>query len=112
MRTTYSRAKLGPQGYPFDDDPPKGLAALLRDPRDMLHEPESAKVLGAAKRAASNRTAGQWRRFKRNLLIYGGYQKLGFTQRQLADVFGLPRSRISSIIAECREFESARGTSA
>lgn len=47
----------------------------------------------------------QWR-FRRNLVIYVAYRN-GLSQRLLADVFDLPRSRISEIIKEFRRFEGS-----
>ncbi len=44
-------------------------------------------------------TVGKRWRFRRNLVIYVAF-KNGFSQRVLADVFDLPRSRISAIIKE------------
>lgn len=108
MAARYSRAAPGPQGYPFDDDPPPAMASTLVEPERMAHLPENRKVHGAAKPGKSKLTVGQQRRFKRDLLIYGGYKKLGFSQRQLAEVFDLPRSRIGTIIQACRDLEFER----
>ena len=44
-------------------------------------------------------TVGQRWRFRRNLVIAVAHRE-GFSQRMLADVFDLPRSRIAAIIAE------------
>jgi hypothetical protein len=49
-------------------------------------------------------SAGRRRRFRRNLVIYVAHRS-GFSQRALADVFGLPRSRIAEIIGELRRHE-------
>ena len=38
----------------------------------------------------------RWR-FRRNLVIYAAH-RAGFTQRDLADVFDLPQSQISTIV--------------
>jgi hypothetical protein len=40
--------------------------------------------------------AQEWR-FRRNLCIYAGHLQ-GFSQRMLADVFDLPRSRVAEIL--------------
>ena len=48
----------------------------------------------------------RWR-FQRNLVIYVAHRD-GLSQRLLADVFDLPRSRVSAIIKEFREYEADR----
>lgn len=45
----------------------------------------------------------RWK-FRRNLVIYLANRQ-GISQRLLADVFDLPRSRISAIIQEFRHYE-------
>jgi hypothetical protein len=45
----------------------------------------------------------RWK-FRRNVVIYVAHRN-GISQRVLADVFDLPRSRIASIITEFSEFE-------
>jgi uncharacterized protein YcaQ len=45
-------------------------------------------------------TPGQRWRFRRNLVIAHAAKSGVFSQRFLADVFDLPRSRIAAIIAE------------
>ena len=47
-----------------------------------------------------NASAGKRWRFRRNLVIYLSNRRLGFSQRFLADVFDLPRSRIAAIVGE------------
>jgi hypothetical protein len=47
----------------------------------------------------------RWR-FRRNLVIYLANRQ-GISQRLLADVFDLPRSRISAIVQEFRHYESS-----
>lgn len=49
-------------------------------------------------------SAGRRWRFRRNLVIYVAHRQ-GLSQRMLADVFDLPRSRIAEIIAEFRRFD-------
>jgi len=44
--------------------------------------------------------------FRRNLVIYLAHRQ-GVSQRLLADVFDLPRSRVSTIVQEFRRYESA-----
>lgn len=46
----------------------------------------------------------RWK-FRRNVVIYVAHRN-GFSQRVLADVFDLPRSRIASIIKEFSEWET------
>lgn len=46
-------------------------------------------------------TPGQAWRFRRNLVIAVAH-RAGLSQRLLADVFDLPRSRIAAIVAEVR----------
>lgn len=45
-------------------------------------------------------TLGQRWRLRRNLAIYDLWSTLHWSQRMLADVFDLPRSRIASILTE------------
>lgn len=45
-------------------------------------------------------SVGKRWRFRRNLVIYLSHRRLGFSQRFLADVFDLPRSRIAAIVGE------------
>ena len=52
----------------------------------------------------SRMTPGQRYRFRRNLVIYTSW-KSGFSQRYLADVFLLPRSRIAAIVKEIRQYD-------
>lgn len=52
-------------------------------------------------------SAGRRWRFRRNLVIYIAHRQ-GLSQRLLADVFDLPRSRIGAIIQEFRAYESSR----
>lgn len=49
-------------------------------------------------------SAGKRWRFRRNLVIYVAHRS-GLSQRLLADVFDLPRSRVSEIIREFRAYE-------
>lgn len=51
-----------------------------------------------------NASVGKQWRFRRNLVIYVAHRN-GLSQRMLADVFDLPRSRISEIIQEYRCYE-------
>ncbi len=52
-------------------------------------------------------SAGKRWRFRRNLVIYVAH-RCGLSQRLLADVFDLPRSRVSEIIKELRAYEEDR----
>jgi hypothetical protein len=45
-------------------------------------------------------TAGRRWRFRRDLVIYLAHRRNGLSQRFLADVFDLPRSRIAAILAK------------
>lgn len=47
-----------------------------------------------------NATVGRRWRFQRDLVIYLAHRRNGLSQRLLAEVFDLPRSRISTIIQE------------
>lgn len=47
-----------------------------------------------------NATVGRRWRFHRDLVIYLAHRRNGLSQRLLAEVFDLPRSRISTIIQD------------
>jgi len=49
-------------------------------------------------------SVGKRWRFRRNLVIYVAHRQ-GLSQRLLADVFDLPRSRIGAIIQEFRRLD-------
>ncbi|WZO98189.1 hypothetical protein EP7_005245 [Isosphaeraceae bacterium EP7] len=49
-------------------------------------------------------SVGKRWRFRRNLVIYVAHRS-GLSQRMLADVFDLPRSRIGAILEEMAKFE-------
>ncbi len=51
-----------------------------------------------------NASPGKRWRFRRNLVIFVAHRQ-GLSQRLLAEVFDLPRSRIAEIIAEFRQFD-------
>lgn len=51
-----------------------------------------------------NASVGKRWKFRRNVVIYVA-QRHGISQRVLADVFDLPRSRIASILKEFSAFE-------
>jgi hypothetical protein len=50
-----------------------------------------------------NASVGKRWRFRRNVVIYVAHRN-GISQRVLADVFDLPRSRIASIVKEFSEY--------
>lgn len=50
-------------------------------------------------------TAGRRWRFRRNLVIYLAHRRNGLSQRLLADVFDLPRSRIAAILKEFEHYD-------
>ncbi len=50
----------------------------------------------------------RWR-FRRDLVIYLAHRRNGLSQRLLADVFDLPRSRIGAIIQAFERFDPAAG---
>ena len=52
----------------------------------------------------ANASVGKRWRFRRNLVIYVAHRQ-GLSQRLLADVFDLPRSRIGTIIQEFRRLD-------
>ena len=81
--------------YPFDDDPtprswprPIGTFEGLADGAQH-HRPDAPPA----------RTEGQRRRARRNLCI-AICHRVGASQRMLAEVFDLPRSRIAEILQE------------
>ncbi len=51
-----------------------------------------------------NASVGKRWRFRRNVVIYAAHRQ-GISQRVLADVFDLPRSRIAAILKEISAFE-------
>lgn len=53
-------------------------------------------------------SAGKRWRFRRNLVIYVAHRQ-GLSQRLLAEVFDLPRSRIAEILDELRRNEGGGG---
>lgn len=53
-----------------------------------------------------NAGAGRRWRFRRNLVIYLAHRRNGLSQRLLADVFDLPRSRIAAIVKEFAGYET------
>jgi hypothetical protein len=55
-----------------------------------------------------NASRGQRRRFRRNLVIYVAH-RYGFSQRVLAEIFNLTRSRIHDILEEMRRYETLGG---
>ena len=55
----------------------------------------------------ANASAGRKWRFRRDLVIYLAYSRNGLSQRFLADVFDLPRSRIATIVRNFSRFESS-----
>jgi hypothetical protein len=58
-----------------------------------------------APRLPPNATPLKRWRFRRNLVICLAHRH-GISQRLLADVFDLPRSRVSAIVQEFRNYES------
>lgn len=54
----------------------------------------------------ANASPGRRWRFRRDLVIYLAHRRNGLSQRFLADVFDLPRSRIAAIIQEFRKYEA------
>lgn len=94
------------------DDPRKRLSVGYRgdvakwamdsqadEPRPALSPP--------AIRPLTNTPGRRWR-FRRNLVIYLAHRRNGLSQRLLADVFDLTRSRIAGIIAEFDRYELAK----
>ena len=57
---------------------------------------------------APNASVSKRWKFRRNAVIYVAHRE-GFSQRVLADVFDLPRSRIATIIKEFRELMQHEG---
>lgn len=56
-------------------------------------------------------SSGKRWRFRRDLVIYLAHRRNGLSQRLLADVFDLPRSRIGTIIHEFDKFAAGAGSS-
>jgi hypothetical protein len=54
-----------------------------------------------------NASAGRRWRFRRDLVIYLAHRRNGLSQRLLADVFDLPRSRIAAIIEKFEKFDGS-----
>ena len=61
---------------------------------------------GPAPMLPPNASAGKRWRFRRNAVIYVAHRN-GLSQRLLADVFDLPRSRIAAIVKEFGTYEGA-----
>lgn len=55
---------------------------------------------------AANASPGRRWRFRRDLVIYLAHRHNGLSQRFLADVFDLPRSRIAAIIQGFQKYET------
>jgi hypothetical protein len=70
------------------------------DTTDLPHLPPLAPDASPGKR---------WR-FRRNLVIYLAHRRNGLSQRFLADVFDLPRSRIGDIIREFEKYDVKSGS--
>jgi hypothetical protein len=51
----------------------------------------------------------RWR-FRRDLVIYLAHRRNGLSQRFLADVFDLPRSRIGAIVREFQRYDPSVGS--
>jgi predicted XRE-type DNA-binding protein len=75
----------------------------------LLHRPTTSldPVLRSTPPLSPNASIGKRWRFRRNLVIYVAHRN-GLSQRFLADVFDLPRSRISAIIREFQKYEYDR----
>ena len=54
-------------------------------------------------------SAGRRWRFRRDLVIYLAHRRNGLSQRFLADVFDLPRSRIAVIVRNMSKFDQGDG---
>lgn len=50
-------------------------------------------------------SAGRRWRFRRDLVIYLAHRRNGLSQRFLADVFDLPRSRIATIVQSFKQYD-------
>ena len=61
-------------------------------------------VLASSPPLPPNASVGKRWRFRRNVVIYVAHRN-GISQRVLADVFDLPRSRIATIVKEYSEFD-------
>lgn len=85
--------------YPFDDDPPpRGFGVVSRTGSLAAVEWDRSTAAVSA-RPPKALTEGQRRRLRRNVVIAAAARQ-GCSQRLLAEVFDLPRSRISEILAE------------
>lgn len=65
---------------------------------------DDQECVPAAPPLPANASVGKRWRFRRNVVIYVAHRN-GLSQRLLADVFDLPRSRIAAIIQEYRAYE-------
>ena len=70
--------------------------------------PDDPEQLPAAPPLPANASAGKRWRFRRNVVIYVAHRN-GLSQRLLADVFDLPRSRIAEILREFRGYDGKAG---
>ena len=66
--------------------------------------PDDQDALPEAPPLPANASAGKRWRFRRNVVIYVAHRN-GLSQRLLADVFDLPRSRIAEIVREFRAYD-------
>lgn len=66
--------------------------------------PDYQDMVPSAPPLPANASVGKRWRFRRNMVIYVAHRN-GLSQRLLADVFDLPRSRIAAIIREFRAYE-------
>lgn len=69
--------------------------SIDQDPNDLPRLPPLPPDASPGKR---------WR-FRRNLVIYLAHRRNGLSQRFLADVFDLPRSRIGDIVREFEKYD-------
>lgn len=77
---------------PGDDDDDDGPEGLPRPPAIRLNTP------------------GRRARFRRDLVIWVAHRRGGLSQRLLAEVFGLARSRVAAIVEALDAIDPARRT--
>ena len=81
----------------------RGSDVAMMNHRTVLRARDSSESV-AAPPLPPNASVGKRWRFRRNAVIYVAHRG-GLSQRLLADVFDLPRSRIADIIRDFRRFD-------
>jgi hypothetical protein len=77
--------------------------ATLSRPSRTARTTDDAPGLPGLPPLPPNASVGRRWRFRRDLVIYLAHRRNGLSQRFLADVFDLPRSRIAAIVRGIEE---------